>query len=623
MKAPTRRDSTQARQDFASRSPSRSTAARRQGRLRRWWRRQARPFLRDVQWIAIGVAAAAALVLGYVGFDEHFDAVGESRSFGDTLYLTLQLFALESGDVGPPLPWELEVARVLAPLVAVYAAVSAVAALLREQLELLHMRFMSNHVVVCGLGGRGVALARGFNARGDRVVGIDRDRGARGIGECREEGVRVLIGDVTDRTVLRKARVGRARHLIAVARDDGVNAEVAAELPELLGTQRRRVLTAFVHVIDPDLCGLLRRKAISSPAAGSYRLEFFSIYEIAAPALVGEYLLAAADGDARVAGRRLVVVGLGQLGETIVVHAAKAWRALRGGSVRRLGVTIVDRAAGRKCESLRLRYPRLEDACDLSWEDLDVRHPDFGRARFLRADGERRAASVVYVCVDDDALGLAAARALLPKARDHGVPVVVRMRQRAGLATLLDEEGQCDGLERLQAFPLLDRTCTPELLLDGTRELLARELHEDYVRRHRARGETSHGKPSLADWDLLDERLKESSRRQADHIGVKLRAVGYGLEPLTDWDAQLAAFSPDEVETLAELEHERWRQERLADGWNWGPERDYGEQTHPDLVPWERLAEAEREVDRDAVRGLPSSLAKAGFRVYRRPDADG
>jgi len=569
------------------------------------------------------VAALAALVLGYLGFDEHFGAVGDERSFGDTLYLTLQLFALESGNVGPRVPWELEVARVLAPVVAVYAAGSAIATLLREQLELLRVRFMSDHVVICGLGGRGVALARGFNARGDRVVGIDRDRGARGIGECREEGVRVLIGDVTDRTVLRRARVGRARHLIAVAREDGVNAEVAAELPALLGPQRRKVLTAFVHVIDPDLCALLRRKAISSPAAGSYRLEFFSIYEIAAPALVGEYLLAEANDDARLAGRRLVVVGLGQLGETLVVHAAKAWRALRGGSVQRLGVTIVDRAARRKYESLRLRYPRLEDACDLSCEELDVRHPDFGRARFLLPDGERRAASVVYFCVDDDALGLAAARALLPKATEQGVAVVVRMRQRAGLATLLDNDGQGDGLERLHVFPLLDRTCTPELLLDGIRELLARELHEDYVRRQRVRGEASDRKPSLADWDLLDERLKESSRRQADHIGVKLRAVGYALEPLTEWDAQLAAFSPEEVDKLAELEHERWRQERLADGWSWGPERDYGEQTHPDLVPWERLPEAEREVDRDAVRALPSSLAKAGFRVYRRPDADG
>jgi hypothetical protein len=76
----------------------------------------------------------------------------------------------------------------------------------------------------------------------------------------------------------------------------------------------------------------------------------------------------------------------------------------------------------------------------------------------------------VYVSVDDDALGLTAAQALLPTAREHRVPMVVRMRQRAGLAILVDDEAQGDGLETLHAFPLLDRTCTPELLLDSTRE---------------------------------------------------------------------------------------------------------------------------------------------------------
>jgi hypothetical protein len=453
------------------------------------------------------------------------------------------------------------------------------------------------------------------------VVAIDNDRDARGIGECREEGVTVLIGDATDRTMLRKARVGRARHLIAVARDDGVNAEVAADLPELLPAHRRRALTAFVHVVDPRLCGLLRRNALASPAQRSLRLEFFSVYEIAAPALVGEYLLAGTGDGAGAAGRRLVVVGLGQLGETLVVHAAKAWRALYGESGPRLGVTIVDQAAQRKCESLRLRYPRLATACDLSCEEIEIKHPDFARATFLLADGQLPAASVVYVCVDGDALGLMAAQALLPKARQHRVPIVVRMRQRAGLATLLDEEGG-DGLETLHAFPLLDRTCTPELLLDGTRELLAREIHEDYVRRQRERGETPDSKPSVVDWEGLDERFRESSRRQADHVGAKLRAVGYGLEPLTDWDAELVAFSPEEVEKLAEMEHERWCEERLGDGWRWGPQRDDGQQIHPDLVSWERLAEPEREIDRDAVRALPASLARAGFGVYRREDSD-
>jgi hypothetical protein len=55
---------------------------------------------------------------------------------------------------------------------------------------------------------------------------------------------------------------------------------------------------------------------------------------------------------------------------------------------------------------------------------------------------------------------------------------------------------------------------------------------------------------------------KESNRRYADHISLKLQAVDCYLAPLQDWDALEFQFTTLEVETLAEMEHERWVQER-------------------------------------------------------------
>jgi len=239
-------------------------------------------------------------------------------------------------------------------------------------------------------------------------------------------------------------------------------------------------------------------------------------------------------------------------------------------------------------------------------------------AAFLALAGPR-AASVVYVCVDDDALGLYAAQALLPKVRERNVPIVVRMRQHAGLATLLGEKaGAGGGTGGLRAFPLLDRTCTPDVLLDGTRELLARIIHTDYARHQRDRGETPETKASVADWEELDEQYRESSRRQADHIGVKLRAVDCGIEPLTDWDAELVEFSPAEVEKLAEMEHDRFLAERLREGWKLGRgPSDPASKTNPYLVAWGELEDDVKGWDRNTVSTLPRFLAEAGFRVYR------
>jgi TrkA family protein/RyR domain-containing protein len=579
--------------------------------IRAWLRGRARPFWRDIRWIAIGLAAIAALVLGYIGFDQH--AVAAGRSFGDKLYLSLQLFAIESGNVSSP-SWELEVARFLAPVVAVYAAVSAVATLLREQLQLLRVRLMRQHVVICGLGERGLALARGFNERGDRVVAVEQDDDARGIAECREEGIVVLIGDITDRPMLHKARVGRASHLVAVAGDDGVNAEVAADLPQLVPSHRRRPLTAFVHVTDPNLCRLLRQSAITAPATGSHRLDFFSIYEIAARILVRQYFPAAGDNGAGAGPDGMVVIGLGEMGEALMVHAARTWRTTRGESAPRLKVTVVDRAAEQKCASLSLRYPQLNAVCDLAQAQIEIEGPDFERAEFLSRHSGRAGGSVVFVCVDDDALGLTAAQALLPSARAARLPVVVRMSRHAGLAALVDRTGADN---TLRAFPLLDLTCKPGLLLEGTRELLARVIHEDYLRGQRDRGETPATKAAVVEWEDLDEQFRESNRRHADHIGVKLSAVHCGLGPLTDWDAQLFEFVPEEVEELAQMEHLRWRDEREAENWKPGPVKDDVRKISPYLVDWGELPDDIREFDRTFVRGLPALLAQAGFQVYR------
>jgi len=187
-------------------------------RLGRWWR--------QYQWLVIGAAWLVVGMLGYMGFARHFAALGQSRSPGDLLYLTLQLFVLESGSVVGPVGWELEVARFLAPAVAAYTAVQAMALLFYERFQLFRLRFVRDHVVICGLGRKGLLLARGFRERGHRVVVIDLDEDNDLIDQCRELGATVLIGDAASQEFLSLARVRRAKSLFAVSGDDGANAEV-------------------------------------------------------------------------------------------------------------------------------------------------------------------------------------------------------------------------------------------------------------------------------------------------------------------------------------------------------------------------------------------------------------
>lgn len=281
-------------------------------------------------------------------------------------------------------------------------------------------------------------------------------------------------------------------------------------------------------------------------------------------------------------------------------------------------MTIVDRSAEAKVASLRLRRPQVDRTCDLRPLQLELDSPDFHRGAFLRDAAGRCDVTSVFVCIDDPTAAWSAALVLHQHLRASAVPIVVRLEQEAGLAQLLSAEGLGrDASFALRPFPLLDRTCRRDLLLRGTTEALARAIHEQYLRQQRGAAKTPETNPSMAPWEQLDERLKASNRAQAAHISVKVRAVGCDLAPLDDPDASAYEFRDDEVEKLAELEHERWLEERRSDGWTYAAEKDLERKKSPYLVPWSELPEEIKDYDRHFVCEMPGLVADAGFRVER------
>ncbi len=577
-----------------------------------------RPTRAYLQWLLVGLLGLAAFALGVVGFTGFFVALGEPRSFWDVFYLTWQLFILESGSVSGPVPWELEVARLLAPAVAAYTAVKALAVLFRRQLERFRIRFLRGHVVICGLGRKGLMLAKALRERGDPVVIVEEDAENDLVDTARAYGVPVVIGDSRDPQLLRVSGVERATHLVAVSGDDGVNAEIAVRARGLARKRGGAPLSCLVHILDPDLCTLLRLQEVGRTKEGAFRLDFFNVFESGARVLLSDHPPAGSAAGATLAPAHMVVVGLGQFGESLVLQAARQARASPGAQGNPIRITVVDRQAASLSETLVVRHPWLAQACRLKAVETTFESTGFARGPFLFDPPGKLDVSSVYVCVDDDSRAISVALALHRLVKGQGVPVVVRMVHGAGLASLLGEEQQGRGeYAGLHAFGLLDRMCDPALLFAGVYETLARAIHEEYVRQRRERVSSPAPAPFLVPWEDLAEDLKEANRAQAAHIGVKLAAVGCDLAPLRGWGAEEFAFRPGEVDRLAEMEHERWVEDRRRAGWTPGP-RDDARKRSPSLVPWGDLTEEMREMDRAFIRGLPRFLASAGFQIVRR-----
>ncbi|RJP22804.1 MAG: hypothetical protein C4529_04855 [Deltaproteobacteria bacterium] len=593
----------------------------------KWWR--------DFRWPIIGASGVLAVCLGHIGFATHYVLVDDPRSFSDALYLSLQLFTMKSGFIDPPVPWELEVARLLAPAVAAFAAIQALAAVFRDHFQLVRLRFWKDHVVLCGLGEKGFALAKAFRECGDRVVVIERDALNSFAGRCRGPKAVVLAGDATDMETLRKAGVERSRLLVSVCGEDGTNAEVGVNAREMTKDRSGEPLSVIVHIVDVELCGMLQ-SAMPAGMPGAAMVDFFNVYEAGARTMLGEWPPFSPNENSREDSPRMIVVGMGRLGRNLVVHAARDWHFTRKNESTRLRIACIDRDAAAKVRSLSLRNPGLEGACDLQALQMDVTSPEFEEGAFLFGPQGRCDVSAAYVCFDDDARSLATALKIHRRLGANNLPIVIRMVQLSGLARLLHcgvygprpsgsavgkkvgEGGPREDFGNMHAFGLLDRTCRPDLLFAGNVEKIARAIHEAYVLQQKGKGFSAGTNPSMVDWDDLPDSLKKSNRHQARDIDRKLKDVGCRIVPFTDWSAELVKFTPEEVEIMATMEHDRWCEERLRSGWSYAPgPKDIVKKTSPHLITWEGLSEEIKEYDRNTVREMPIYLARVGYRIFR------
>lgn len=564
--------------------------------------------LEDMQWWVIAAAAVLALVLGFVGFRQYQQSTGEPAGIWDVAYRTLQLFTLESGALpdGAAVPASLQVARFLGPLVTAGAVVRAVVGLFREQAQLIRLRLTRDHVVVCGIGRKGLALVRSLHEHGHRVVAVDQDAESDTAAAARAAGVPLLIGDATDPDLLLKAGLSRAGFLVVLCGESGTNAQIAT-VAHQLSNRRRRSLTCLAHVTEPDLCTLLRARFPASGSGDLFRLEFFDTYERAARVLLQRHPPFGDSDDDTPDLPHLLVIGFGRLGRRLVVQAARNWKTGHHAPNRRFLVTVVDPLADEKVDALLTQHPELRSACEISTA-----------AVYAGLPGTQ--VTVTYVCIGDEAQALMTGltvHAALPDARS---PVVVRARTGEGLPTLLSS---AEGFGGLRGFAVLDETCDAGLLFGGFNESLAQLLHARYVGARESQGWTygarpdasRHTHPALTSWPELGPAYKDSNRDQAADIWAKLAAVDCELAELTDWEAAHFSFSDDEVEELAECEHERWMKYQQPAASRHGRS---DRKAHPDLVAWQDLPEQEKEIDRVFVRALPQLLAQLGYQITRK-----
>jgi hypothetical protein len=578
------------------------------------------------RWSLLGLLALTCLALGLWGYADLYPTV----PFLDRLYAAVALFrgtttiyssGASSSVVVPPFPWPLEVARWFAPLTFVLAGLSAIFAVLVEPFTRVRIHALyRRHLVVCGIGHFGLRLAMAFQARGERVVVVDCNPSSVALSRCRERSIPILIGDATDPEILRQAGVERATRIVAVCGDNTVNDRIGVAVKRVVATDerlqnRRRRLDCFLHVDDDQMCERLEQSSLADANKRGVSLNYVNVFRSGGLALLGEFPHSFAERDGR--PPNVVVVGPDRVGMLLVAGAVKEWWFDHRDDGLRLGLTLVASDAKERIHALRRRYPHFDEACHLVAISCDPADPASPELPPLVHEGDW-GVTTVFVSYADERASLEAVMQLASSTPSF-VPIVALTAGQTGPVTLLDRAATQLRLSNVTTFPLLDRLCRPDVFVNSVTEQMARALHGNYLRYRRLDGTYDPTRESHKSWEVLKETYRDSNRDSAAHLSSRLDEVGYSVQVSDDWAVALPTFSHQDIDRLAESEHARWCEERLADGWIRGPEIDARQKRHPDLVAWIDLGEARRELDREAQRELPSLLARYGLAIVRKP----
>src|SRR5437588_654112 len=482
-------------------------------KLRPLWR-QARPFV-------VIALAIVVMVLGTIGFHSpHIRNPGETVF--DSFYRALTLFGL-GGVVSGKVPTELQIARILGPIITGYAAIQGLLALSREQAQLVWFRlFLRRHVIVAGLGSIGFRLARSLNDGGFHVIAIEKDPANPAIAGCRERGIGVVTADATGRPVLRNTRCDRADLLVVTTGDDGVNMDVATAATRVTAGRRTGVLTALIHINDAALWRTLTAEELGVARSAPIRLEFFNVFAAAAYMLVERF--PPFQRTEPVGGRHTcVVVGFGGVAESLVLGTARLWHSVDRHPDAGLRIALRSPTASSDRDRLLMRHPELGSICTIDAREVGS-DAEFARGDLGLAGEDALPVSSAYVCMADEADGLAVAMALRRRQETRHAPIVVTgpKRQAAGWALVPAPLTGSDGAG----------------FADADIEQLARMEHDRWMRDKirdgwrygPKRDDAARIHPLLVPWEELPESERDKDRNPMRELPQMLARVGLEVQ---------------------------------------------------------------------------------------------
>ncbi len=523
------------------------------------------------QLIFLSISSALVLTLGSIGFYQFDPDKGKLTS----IYLAAQLFVMNSGVVDSnETPILIEISRWLALATLVTAVYASAQAILGHLKSTLRIAFIKNHAVICGAGIRGNALASAFQSIGQhQVVVIEIDESNASIGELRNQGIEVVIGNAVDASILQRAGISRAHSLVAVTGDDERNLSICTEVATKLNVKCE--LSAGIESWSWKNYFLDRMKS---------KIRLDSYMSRAARGLLLNLACTAIKKQQFRQKNIHLLLDVSDQHRQEFLRAAIMMLQIAGDQKPVIDLTSV--GPGQK-ESFVDRFPAHELVAELRWHSNSA-------SQVFPENHNGSSPDFAIFALNTDIETLEAAEKFWMR---HSIP-------DEHVIACLQSESDATNLENFQrkkrdftVIHLLKFGIGSKDPLESDIESNAKICHSTFIHSETLKRNNYGSMPGdlPSEWHALPERLKESNRLAAMHHEVKRSA----------WSSKDHGNAEEFLTYLSRCEHMRWMAEKAMEGWRWSgslapSDRDNEKLRHPMLIHYDALSNPEKDKDFNA-----------------------
>jgi hypothetical protein len=504
-------------------------------------------------------------------------------------------------------PWQLVVAQILVPGIAVFSAGQLFLTGVRKNLRTAMARRKSNHSIVCGIGDVGMQIVQNLRAAHHLIVAIDLQGDSPNAATCEKAGVPVLQGDAKSPHVLLAAGIRRAQTAIVCTGSDSENMDIALQI-NAIHSQPPLRKSGTIQVLAELRNDWMHKRLIASDkrSLGSAHvdLRLFNSFNATARMLIKRLRL---PPSPEFEARTFVLIGFGAYGHEIALHLIRSSPVALG---ERLKIIVFDQEADAAREKFLITNPSAAEVATLEFVAANVAPGSPDLARLVEPALESAGTLLgIALALGDDEMSLCAAlemRSLLDRNGHLHVPVYVRLEhyRRLGEVVRTIEDISAFG-DRLQVFGTLEETLSADVLLGSRLDAFAQALHEDY----RQRSQGAINPQANVPWRELPEFMKMSNRWRADHTPLLMELAGLHLEPDVPSPAILK-LSEEQIESLAKLERRRYTIERGL------IERRFGSAQRQSIPDWDELNDDQKDSERKEAARLPEIMASLGIQLH-------